>query len=229
MHMNLSLKTLYVCVSLIAIAVLASGCGMGKHSGFENGGKRYLYAHIKGEVYIHSRRYQVDRVFMADDSLGLRLVSSSIVVVDDVDGFVSRFSKQILEYCLGDSLYVFDSSDSSYIVMNVKELQGLRAELLPYSASWIFGNGIPINLSGAVLNDTLWNGLECKQYVLANFACITFRNHNLSLHCEYPQFVQNEDVVKLVSDTLLSPELFALPKGFMKMQNSERSIYSFSN
>ncbi len=227
--MNFAPKISNVCLSLLAIAVLGSACGLGKHGGLENGKPRFLYAQIKGEVLIQTRRYQVDRVFVADDSLNLKMVSSSILIVDDVNGFVSKFSKQIHEYCLGDSLYVFDSSDSSYIVLNNKELQGLRAELLPYSASWIFGNSIPISLPQTVLIDTLWNGLECKQYVVDNFACITFRNHNLALCCEYPQFAQNEDVVKLVSDTVLSPQVFELPTGFRKMQHSARSIYSFFN
>ena len=225
--MKFALKSLYACLSLLAFAVLVTACGLGKHSGLENGKPRYLYAQIKGELQVQSRIYKVDRVFVADDSLKLKMVVSSITVVDDVNGFVNRFSKQLYEYCFGDSLYVFDSSDSSFIALNLMELQGLRTQLLPYSASWIFDNSLAHNLSNDNPIDTIWHGLECKYSAVDNLSSITFRDYNLTLQCHDSQFTQNEALVKMVVDTVLVPEVFTLPLGFKKMQNSGQNGYSF--
>lgn len=225
--MNFASKIPYAYLSFLAFAILVAACGSGKPDGLQNGKPRYLYAQIKGELQVQSRIYQVDRVFVADDSLGIKLVSSKIIVVNDVNGFVTKFSKQLIEYSFGDSLYVFDSSDSSFIALNLMELQGLRTQLLPYSASWIFDNSLAHNLSNDIQIDTIWHGLECKYSAVDNLSCIAYRNYNLSLQCHDSQFTQNEALVKLVADTVLVPEVFALPQGFKKMQNSGQNRYSF--
>lgn len=219
--MKFALKSLYACLSLLAVAILASACGLGKQGGLANGEPRYLYAQIKGEVREQSRTYQVDRVLVVDNSLGFKMVSSSIMVVEDVNGLESKFSKQLYEYCIDDSLFVFDTSDSSYLVLNTVELQEFRSELLPYSASWVFDKSQRLNKFEVTKTDTVWYGLACMQYDMNDFNCIAFKDYNLAIHSTNLQLTQNEDVIKITLDTVLAPEVFVPPQGFTKMRYSD--------
>lgn len=227
--MKVASNFLFAYASLVAILLLTSGCGLGKQKHAVAGAKRYLYAKIKGEMLVQGRKYRVDRVFLADDSLGVKMVSSYIVAVENIEGYATEFAKQLNEFCHNDSLYVFDSSDSTLMTLRLDEFQSLGIKLLPYSASWIFGCSITEQQTSPVVVDTSCFGLPCKHYINGNLEHIIYGSHNLTFRCELPYCTQNEYVIKLVTDTVIPPEAFLRPKGFRVIQYARQNLYSFSD
>jgi len=140
-----------------------------------------LYAEYKGNKTTGSISSTIHRKLFLTDWGESRLVISEISRITDMGSFRMSSSRKLTELRINDTLFYFDTADSTFWRVSLEEAKKLSEKELPLSALWLIRD---------------WNTDTG------------------------PGNIYSEELIKIVTDTLLPDELFRLPEGYRLLRPS---------
>lgn len=211
MFQSFHLRTTAVTL-LVFVLVCFYGCtGCGKHT---DQSQAYNFAEIKGQV---SEQNQVNTIrrwlFIGAD--GRKAAISEVVTVTDLWGHKSSETRFLHEYLYNDSLFVFDSGDSTCFQLAMANAGFPELNLLPYSAWWLFVNpGKNENIHADTITIC---GYNCIKKRIDNGFLWTFGDNSMAIESISIGFSRTESITRIVNDTILPKGIFIHPLGYREL------------
>lgn len=209
----------------VVVFLIAAACRyQAKKTGFT---AETLYAEYKGSNTAGSITSTIHRKLFLTGWGERRLVISEISRITDMGSFRMSSSRKLTELRINDTLFCFDSADSTFWRISLAEAEKLNEKEFPFSALWLLKSWNIGNTPLIPENNETYNDLK---KVKSGEKLITLRGElPISAHSAGPDNICTEELVKIVTDTLLSDELFRLPAGYRLLRPSTDACFSKSN
>ena len=174
----------------------------------------YKFAEIHGQVSGQNQVNTISRLlFIGPD--GRKAVVSEIKSVTELWGHKSAETRFLREYLQKDSLFIFDSGDSTCICLSVTDAGFSELNLLPLSASWLL---LYTWESENALADTLTIcGYNCKKMLISNGYLLIYGNTTMGIETLSQGIRHSERITRCVNDTILPEEIFIHPLGYREL------------
>lgn len=196
-------------VSVLVCIYTCTGCT--KHSDLSPG---YNFAEVKGQLSEQNQINTIRRlIFIGTD--GRKAAFSEIVTLTDLGGHHSSETRFLHEYLYNDTLFIFDSADSTCIRLALANTGFAELNLLPFSAWWIFTDP---GKSESTSSDTLTIcGFNCKKKSIGNGYLWKCADNTMAIETSSEGFSRTESIIRTVSDTILPKGIFVHPLGYREL------------
>lgn len=202
--------------TLALISVINSGC-RDNSADYKNAG--FAYAEIQAQVVEVGRESMIKRrLYISPD--GNKAVFSKISSESGLSGYKTTTLRFLSEYREMDSVFMYDSGDSTCVALAVSDLAEAEIYSFPFSAAWLlYYKG---NTSNLIKTDTS---------TIAG--CLSYKQHlddgSIWIHGDQPVAIEinkkgkihSERITKYKADTILSEGLFRHPFGFSRIVPSD--------
>lgn len=195
---------------------LISCIGGSKHNSPENLTYENLYVEYKGRVFVDGSFYDISRKLYISEHGNHRAVISQIGQVSEMGSYKLSAKRTLYEFRQNDSVFSFDSLDSTLIILAETDLNSNCNQPSPLSASWLLCDwpeddfqpkterSEPKTVLGKPCSTMIKNGLQYLIY------------QGLPLSVTYTGIGANrfEESVRLVADTVFDSANFKMPAGY---------------
>lgn len=194
------------------VSVFIGACG--RFNEHKNLRPIYKYAEVKGNVTEGNQINTISRwVFVAQD--GSKAVVSEINSVTHFSGQQTSSMRYLREYLHDDSLFIYDSVDSTSIRVALSDPEFKEFNLLPLSASWLLLNHIKSEKSNT---DTLTICGYCsKKEIISTGYLWVSGNLPMAIETLNQGIHHSERIVRCVDDTILPKGVFKQPLGYREL------------
>jgi len=199
-------------IALMVISVINTYC-TGNSVSSKN--TRFVYAESQAHIVEAGRESLINRkIYTSPD--GIKLVNSDIESEAFLSGIKTTVSRTLAEYLIGDSLFSYDSGDSTFLALSVSDLDDCDLRFFPMSAAWLLRSHESNEKS--YQKDTLTiAGYTCKK-ILTSCGCYwIFGNQPMARMGNTGNCNFDESVIRCSTDTNLDDRLFVQPSGFRKV------------
>jgi hypothetical protein len=174
----------------------------------------YKFAEIHGQVSGQNQVNTISRLlFIGPD--GRKAVVSEIKSVTALWGHKSAETRFLREYLQNDSLFIFDSGDSTCICLSVADAGFSELNLLPLSASWLFFN--PVESENTKTDTLAICGYSCtKEHIAGGYLWI-YGNTTMAIETINQEINHSERITRCVNDTIFPEGIFNHPLGYRKL------------
>lgn len=197
---------------LVFILVFIGGCKgrdeQTKHS------PTYNFAEIQGQISETNQINTLRRWFFVGSD-GSKAVVSKINSITDLTGHKSYTTRYLHEYLQNDSLFIFDSGDSTCICLALANAGYMELNRLPLSASWLF---FKYHKSERKLTDTLTIcGYCCNKQNITNGYLWVCGNEPMAIETLNQGISRSERIIRCVNDTILHNGFLEHPLGYREL------------
>lgn len=209
-------------IILLTAIILFSSCNHCKTDNTENQHCDQLFVGFKGELTVNTYQQIIERQLFKNKTSGLAVLQTKISRTTFNKKDLRATKKLIREFVSNDSIYSYDSSDSTYIVISTKNIDLADFdEVLLSSILLLQGNSELSDIKQLQTN----RNLICNQTVTAKsiLSYTIWTNNVIPLEIEKTKdgMSYHERAVNYICDTLIDPRIFIQPQGFRKIQASE--------
>ncbi|NTW24707.1 MAG: hypothetical protein HGA37_08410 [Lentimicrobium sp.] len=210
-----SIRLAHQLLSYFLITICLSSCGQripDKGHQLQSGN---VFAMTEGQISIAGQQTNIARS-MWQSKDGHIVVNSALrnFIGDSVDEATTI--RYIREYSDGDSIFSYDTSDSSVLVIALSDITNTEISGFPYSAFWLISTGSYTHITDQ--SDTLTiAGYHCKRFKSGESSVWMHKQQPMAFETTLSQYIRQEKVIKYISDTLLPNDLFKQPPGFRKI------------
>ncbi len=198
-----------ILVSVLASIVGSSGCN---EQACQNTSCKFV--EIQGQFSEPNQVSKISRwLFVGSD--GSKAVVSEINSITEFSDYKSSVTHYLHEYMHDDSLFVYDSSDSTCISLILEDVSYMELNLFPLSASWLFFN---TGKSDNTLTDTLTIcGYGCKKKRIPDGYLWVSGNESMAIETLNQGICHSERISRYVNDTILPDWFLKRPSGYRKL------------
>ena len=198
-----------ILVSVLAYIVRSSGCN---EQAYQNTSCKF--AEIQGQVSEPNQVSKIRRwLFVGQD--GSKAVVSEINSITEFSDYKSSVTHYLHEYLYDDSLFVYDSSDSTCISLVLEDVSYMELNLFRLSASWLFFNA---GKSNNTLTDTLTIcGYGCKKMRISDGYLWVSGNESMAIETLNLGISHSERITRYVNDTILPEWFLKHPSGYREL------------
>ena len=202
--------------TLALISVFNSGC-RDNSADYKNAG--FAYAEFQAQVVEVGRESIIKRrLYLSPD--GNKAVFSEIRSESGLSGYKTTTLRFLSEYLESDSVFIYDSGDSTCVALAVSDLSEAEIYSIPFSAAWLlYYKG---NTSNSIKTDTstLAGCLSRKQPLADGYLWI-HGNQPVAIEINKNGNIRSERIIEYNADTILSEGLFRHPLGFSRLVPSD--------
>jgi hypothetical protein len=172
------------------------------------------YIEFDGVMMQQDVRINTSRKLLSNIEKGRIVFITNISQNTDIAGFSGIKTKTVSEYLIADSLYSYDSSDSSYIAVSLNDLDYPEFDEALFSSFWL-----PHVFSAvSVQKDTMIIlGNICRKSMLKDYSFWMHDGIRLAGERNRSGSFFQEKATNFVTDTVINPIYFEQPKGFHRM------------
>jgi hypothetical protein len=202
--------------ALLLIFGIITGCTCQSDS---NSHETFLYAETQALLKNSNRESVIKRRLYISPE-GVKAVYSDIETTTDLSGFKTVGRRTLSEFLVGDSLYIFDSEDSLFMVGTISDFNESNFDFFPLSAAWLFNTkGTEAQTSEP---DTLnVAGFICRKKITAEGYLWMYGNQPMARIANTKNISCSEQVIHSVSDTTFNESFFVLPSGYIRIVPSK--------
>ena len=147
---------------------------------------------------------------------GLIVVNSTLSTPIGISGDKTIAVRYLSEFAEGDSLFSYDSGDSSFLAIALSDITNREIAAFPYSAYWLICNNGISQTTGQ--SDTMTiAGYHCQKFQSGNGFIWMHGRQPMAFETNFSAGSHYEKVLKFVSDTLLPDDCFKQLPGFRKI------------
>lgn len=200
----------FTIVALILISVINQYC-TGNSEGTKD--SSFVYAESRAHIVEAGRESLINRkIYFSPD--GIKVVNSDIESKVSLSGIKTSTSRILTEFLIGDSLFIYDSDDSTFLALSVFDDCDLK--ILPMSSAWLL-RSYECN-EKSYLNDTLTiAGYSCKKILTSYGWYWIFGNQPMGRVGNTGNCNFDENIIRCMTDTSLDQRQFVQPPGFRKV------------
>jgi len=204
-------RTLFA-FALLLISVLNCGC-TGNSSNPNT--MSFAYAEIQAQVVEVGRESLISRkMYISPD--GDKVVFSEIISETGLSDYKTTTSRFLGEYLKNDSVFMYDSGDSTCIALAVSDLAEAEIYTFPMSAAWLLYH--KVHNSNSIETDTLTiAGCVSRKELVTDGHMWICGHQPIALETNKNGNIHSERLTRYKSDTILNESLFRQPEGFRKM------------
>jgi hypothetical protein len=174
-----------------------------------------MYAETQARMVINNRESVIKRKLYCSAD-GVKAVYSDIETTTDISGYKTTGRRTLSEYLIGDSLFIFDSDDSSCMVGTISDFSEANFDFFPLSAAWLLNT--KGNDAKPLESDTMTiGGLICRKELLADGSLWKHDNQPMARRANTKNVSYNERVMYCVSDTGFDAKIFMFPIGYSRI------------
>lgn len=198
---------------------LISCIGGNQRSSPENLTFENLYVEYKGRIFVDGSFFDISRKLYIAEHGNCRAVISQIGQVSEMGSYKLSATRMLYEFRQNDSVFGFDSLDSTLIVLAASDLNSDCNQTSPLSASWLLCDWPEDDFQPKS------DGSEPK--IILGKPCTTLNKNGrqyliyegLPLSVTSPGSGANrfEESVRLVADTVIESANFKMPAGFRRL------------
>lgn len=143
-------------------------------------------------------------------------VISKIETKKMLSGQPSLSVRYIRDYFDGDSLYIYDTADSSCMVLAAKDISPRNFEAFPYTAWWLLIS--PEVKSKPDTSDLkIIAGFKCGKSSIKGGLLWNYKQQPMAIEAINNGFLHNENVTIFVTDTIVQDSFFFRPSGYRRI------------
>jgi hypothetical protein len=206
-------------ISIVMGFSLISCIGESKHSNPENLTFENLYIEYKGRIFVDGSFYDISRKLYISEHGNLRAVISQIGQVSEMGSYKLSAARTLYEFRQNDSVFSFDSLDSTLIVLAKSDINNDGNQPSPLSASWL--------LCDWPEDDFLLKSDDSNAKIILGKPCLTFikNGQQYLIYQGLPLSVTStgiganrfEESLHLVADTVFDSANLKMPAGFRRL------------
>lgn len=212
-------KKVFVIISVLMGFSLISCIGGSKHNGPENRLFENLYVEYKGRIFVDGSFYDISRKLYIAEHGNRRAVISQIGQVAEMGSYKLSATRTLSEFRQNDSVFSFDSLDSTLIVLAASDLNNDCNQPSPLSASWLLcdwpEDDFQPKSDGAEPKIVL--GKPCLTLIKNSQEYLIYQGLPLSVTSTGIGANRFEESVRLVADTVFDSANFKMPTGFRRL------------
>ncbi len=199
-------------VALLLITVVLSCC---KENSVSQKNIRFTYAEVQAHVVEVGRESFISRkMYISPD--GKKVVFSEIRSETGFSDYKTTTSRFLSEFLKSDSIFMYDSGDSTCIALAVSDLAQTGINAFPFSAKWLLFYSV--NASNSINTDTLTiAGCLSRKDVVANGYIWICGQQPVAIETNIGGTIHSERITKYKPDTILSESIFRQPLGFRRI------------
>jgi hypothetical protein len=173
------------------------------------------FAVAEGQITIAGQQGNIERVMWQSPD-GFTVVNSTLTTLIGISGEKKTAARYIREFSDGDSLFSYDTGDSTVLAIALSDITNEEISTLTYSALWLICNGCYTQTADH--SDTLTiAGYHCKRFKSGESSVWMYERQPMAFETNSNPVIRHEKVIKFISDTLLPPDFFVQPPGFRKI------------
>ncbi len=205
-----------------AAVVFLTGTSCGRH-GFSDSEETTFANAIVGfesEFFLNGSSTKISRKLFISNYGRERAVVSHISRVSDMGRFKINDEQVLSEYKKNDSIYCFDSADSTLMVFSAKALEMDFNRHSQFSATWLLCNWMGADKGQYKELSETKNLLShsCKIVQLENKEIYLYENIPLGMETKYRNTSYLEHAVFVKTDTLFGQDVFNFPNGYKRLK-----------
>lgn|GEM_PF-2759680 len=179
-------------------------------------GNPFGYAEIQGDMQFNNNNYTLQRKLLINENGCSKVVLSTITAEKGNAGMAERM---IEDYLINDSVFIYDSADSSVLALSCDELALMDIAAFPFSGCWLFKK-----TAGLKTVDTSLSS-EVKCYGLTAFRdgyynIYFFHGQAVGLVGNKRNLIHKEYHSRIVEDSIYKEDVFMQPTGFKRINPS---------
>lgn len=147
---------------------------------------------------------------------GLIVVNSTLSTSIGISGDKTITVRYLSEFADGDSLFSYDTGDSSFLAIALSDITNKEITALPYSAYWLICNSGISETTGQTDTMTI-AGYHCQRFLAGKGFVWMHDRQPMAFESSFSAGSHYEKVIKFVPDTLLPAGCFKQPPGFRKI------------
>ncbi len=218
---ELSIKKLLLIIQAFAL-ILYSACNHNNSSQSKKENCNQLFVLFKGELNVKGYHQFIERQLLKNTSSGMAVLQTKISRASTYTAVTKGTIRLISEYVSNDSLFSYDSSDSTFIAISMKNIDYTDFdEVLLSSILLLQGHSETSDFKQAEMSKLL----ICEQAVTSK----TILSYSIWTNNEIPleikkikgEITYRERAIKYVCDTLIDPQIFQQPQGFRRILVSD--------
>ncbi|HPG34062.1 MAG TPA: hypothetical protein PLM34_09415 [Lentimicrobium sp.] len=174
-----------------------------------------IFAQLKGQLSDGEQQIRIER-YLATRAQREMAVISKIETKNTLSGHPSLSVRYIRDYFDGDSLYIYDTADSSCMVLAAKDISPQNFEAFPYTAWWLLiSPEVKSEPDSADLKFIA--GYKCKKTCIKGGVLWNYEQQPMAIETINNGFLHNEIVTIFVTDTIVQDSLFIRPSGYRRI------------
>jgi len=174
-----------------------------------------MYAEIKAHITDGDREYLITRQLFTN-SRGEKAALSHIQTVSGIADYSSGSLRSLYEYLKNDTLFIYDSGDSTCLTLPINDLTESDVYDFPLSAAWLLWENKSNRKSNS--SDTLHiAGCIAQKVPVTNGFIWIWDNQPLAIELSCKENMRSERVIRLAVDTAINNKIFIQPSGFRQM------------
>ena len=174
-----------------------------------------MYAEINAHITDGDREYLITRQLFTNSG-GEKAALSHIQTISGIADYSSESLRSLYEYLKNDTLFIYDSGDSTCLTLPTNDLTDSDVYNFPASAAWLLWENKSNSMSNG--SDTLHIAGCIAQKVPVNNGFIwIWDNQPLAIELSSNVNQRSERVTRLAVDTAINNKIFIQPSGFRQM------------
>lgn len=202
--------------TLALISVINSGC---RDNSADHKDAGFAYAEIQAQVVEVGRESMIKRILYISPD-GNKAVFSEIRSESGLSGYKTNTLRFLREYLVMDSVFMYDSGDSTCVALAVTDLAEAEIYSFPFSAVWLLYHKGNTSNSNNTDTSTIAGFLSRKE-PLANGYLWIQGDQPVAIELNKNGNIRSERITKYKTDTILSEGLFRQPFGFNRLVPSD--------
>jgi hypothetical protein len=198
---------------LIQVLLLAACTDSG---GTSRQGNPFGYAEIQGDMHINNKNYTIRRKLFVAKS-GFSKVVLSTITDDNINA--GKAERMIEDYLLNDSVFIYDSADSSLLALSCDELALMDIATFPFSGSWLLKKTAGLRTVEASRCPEI-EGYSTTTFRHGIYELCFLNGQAIGLNGNKKKLIHKEYHSRIVADTLLNEDIFMQPTGFKRIEPS---------
>lgn len=146
----------------------------------------------------------------------MSLICSYVISLSEPDKFHRDTLHSIGEFTDGDSIFYFDSADSTYFVLPDNESSRKALSALRFSGAWLWQTNRK-TFRSAVVDSALIAGKMCQKFEGNKQAIWMYATQAFAIERDEYEIQHYERVVNYRPDSLFNHQIFKHPKGFKRI------------
>jgi hypothetical protein len=202
--------------TLALISVINSGC---RDNSADHKDAGFAYAEIHAQVVEVGRESMIKRrLYISPD--GNKAVFSEIRSESGLSSYKTTTLRFLSEYREKDSVFMYDSGDSTCVALAVSDLAEAEIYSFPFSAAWLlYYKG---NTSDSIKTDTsTFAGYLSRKHTVVDGYIWMHGDQPLAIELNKNGNIRSERITKYKTDTIFSEGLFRHPLGFSRLVASD--------
>jgi|GEM_PF-6092454 len=219
---------LVIFVAVASVVFLTgTSCGRRGFSDSEETSFATAFMGFESEFFLNGSSTNISRKVFISNYGRERTVVSHISRVSDMGRFKIKDEQVLSEFKKNDSIYCFDSADSTLMVFSAKALEMDFNRHSQFSATWLLCNWMGADKGQYKELSETKNLLShsCKIIQFENKEIYLYENIPLGIETKYRNTRYLEQAVTVKTDTLFGHEVFDFPNGYKRLKPTVSEAY----